>query len=210
MNTSNTIGGICSDGLWGNYGIDESINRLTVRSLNGGPIMAGQMIQIEAQVYAYGNGSYDSIDFWITGNAETDAVIWQGKTSLQPLPVGGAVTIKYNYLLPDDGATHQAIRVNFRFGGSFSSCSGGVYDDTDDLVFAVAPASAGASAPQISETKFAAAMPLSTNQCGSLEIQRCDLSSVCHWQGQKCRAGAANGNGNRPGPGRYRRRDHEG
>jgi len=33
----------------------------------------------------------------------------------------------------------QAVRANFRYTGSASSCSTGAYDDHDDLVFAVGP-----------------------------------------------------------------------
>ncbi|HEY0095419.1 MAG TPA: leucyl aminopeptidase, partial [Archangium sp.] len=51
-------------------------------------------------------------------------------------PAGsGARTITATYTLPA-GAT-QAIRANFRYNGTASSCSTGGYDDHDDLIFAV-------------------------------------------------------------------------
>jgi len=46
-----------------------------------------------------------------------------------------AQALSTTYTLPT-GAL-QAIRANFRYQGSASSCSTGAYDDHDDLVFAV-------------------------------------------------------------------------
>ena len=44
-------------------------------------------------------------------------------------------TISTTYTLPTGSI--QAIRANFRYQGTASSCSSGGYDDHDDLVFAV-------------------------------------------------------------------------
>jgi len=44
--------------------------------------------------------------------------------------------ITASYQLPAAGEL-QAVRANFRYKGSQSSCSSGDYDDHDDLVFAV-------------------------------------------------------------------------
>jgi len=55
-------------------------------------------------------------------------------------PAAGAQTLSATYTLPSGSL--QAVRANFRYQGSASSCSTGAYDDHDDLIFAV-----GAGAP---------------------------------------------------------------
>jgi hypothetical protein len=59
---------------------------------------------------------------------------WIHITTITP-PGGGAQTLTAQYTLPEGGL--QAVRVNFRYNGSTSTCSNGSYDDRDDLVFAV-------------------------------------------------------------------------
>ena len=44
-------------------------------------------------------------------------------------------SISIEYELPKGDI--QAIRVNHRYGGHQSSCTGGAYDDVDDLAFIV-------------------------------------------------------------------------
>jgi len=56
--------------------------------------------------------------------------------------VARAQTLSANYTLPSGGAS-QAVRANFRYTGSASSCSTGAYDDHDDLVFAVGAGTPG-------------------------------------------------------------------
>ncbi len=78
---------------------------------------------------------------------------------------GGAQTIRYAFnVLP---GTDQSIRVNFRNGGSPSTCSNGAYDDHDDLIFTVKesanpqPTSAPTSPPTPMPTNSANPPPTS-------------------------------------------------
>jgi len=69
----------------------------------------------------------------------------------QACTAGGVTKIfTSNYTLP--AGSLQAIRGNFRFGGSQSSCSTGSYDDHDDLIFAVGPAVPDSTPPTTSIT----------------------------------------------------------
>ncbi len=61
--------------------------------------------------------------------------MWTLIATLTP-PGAGARTLTATYVLPT-GGPRQAIRANFRYGGSASPCSTGTDDDRDDLVFAV-------------------------------------------------------------------------
>src|SRR6266853_245356 len=55
--------------------------------------------------------------------------------------VAGAQTLSANYTLPSGSL--QAVRAQFRYLGSASSCSTGAYDDHDDLIFAVGAGTPG-------------------------------------------------------------------
>ena len=70
---------------------------------------------------------------------------WTHIGSMQP-SAGGFQTLTLPYTLLDTRT--QVVRVNFRYGGVQSSCTGGNYDDVDDLVFSV---DTGGVAPSISD-----------------------------------------------------------
>jgi cell division septation protein DedD len=137
VNAPNTIDS-CQDGGSGTYHSDESLDAITVKRTDGDTtknMAVGSSVTVEAKVYCYSTGASDWGDFYYASDAANP--IWTFIGSVQ-CPGGGERTLSRSYVLPQGGSS-QAVRVNFRYSGSQSPCSGGSYDDTDDIVFAVAP-----------------------------------------------------------------------
>jgi bacterial leucyl aminopeptidase len=131
VNKPNTINATCADGTSGTYHSDESIDRIKVSTVDGTNLAAGKQVKIEATVWAYSTTS-DKADVYYAANANSPT--WTLIGTLSPSGTG-AQTISTTYTLPT-GAL-QAVRVNFRYQGSASSCSTGAYDDHDDVIFTV-------------------------------------------------------------------------
>jgi hypothetical protein len=131
-NQPNTINGSCADGTSGTFHSDESNDRILVASTGGGTMTHGQTVKVTATVWAWNTGSSDSLDLYYAANANSPTWVFIG--TIVP-PAGGAQPLSATYTLPT-GAL-QAVRANFRYQGSASSCSTGAYDDHDDLIFAV-------------------------------------------------------------------------
>ena len=129
-NQPNTLD-TCTDGSSGSYHSDESIDAIRVATFGGTDFTPGDTVEIEVDVWAYSNGSADRLDLYYAADATSPS--WTYLTTITP-PGGGARTLTASYTLPAGGL--QAVRGNFRYQGSTSSCSGGSWDDTDDLVFA--------------------------------------------------------------------------
>lgn len=151
-NTPNTRDGIDCDGNLGTYHSDESLDRLVVRSLNGDDMVEGTTVEIEATVWAWSTGSSDTLDLYYSDSNDTSNPNWQHIVSLTPTG-GGQQIITAQYQLPE-GLSH-VIRGNFRYNGLQSSCSGGNYDDADDLAFAVRPLAVESDSP----TEFPSVSP---------------------------------------------------
>jgi len=128
----NTINSACADGTSGTFHSDESNDRIVVSSTNGGALTHGNTVTVTATVWAWNTGSSDSLDLYYTANANSPSWVLIG--TIVP-PVGGAQAISRTYTLPTGSL--QAVRANFHYLGSASSCSTGAYDDHDDLIFAV-------------------------------------------------------------------------
>jgi hypothetical protein len=131
-NQPNTINSSCADGTSGTYHSDESNDRIVVKTLDGTDFFEGATVQIDATVWAWSTGSSDALDLYYAADANSPS--WVFITTLVP-PSGGALTLSATYTLPNGGL--QAVRANFRYSGTVSSCSTGSYDDHDDLIFAV-------------------------------------------------------------------------
>lgn len=129
-NASNTLGS-CADGTRGTYHVDESVDKINIATTGGGPLTAGAEVTVTVTVWAWSTGSSDRLDVYYTGNA--NAPSWTLLGTGTPSG-GGQRTLSGTYVLPAGGL--QAVRTNFRYNGSASSCSPGSYDDHDDLVFA--------------------------------------------------------------------------
>eukprot|EP00584_Thalassiosira_punctigera_P027200 CAMPEP_0172576890 /NCGR_PEP_ID=MMETSP1067-20121228/137953_1 /TAXON_ID=265564 ORGANISM="Thalassiosira punctigera, Strain Tpunct2005C2" /NCGR_SAMPLE_ID=MMETSP1067 /ASSEMBLY_ACC=CAM_ASM_000444 /LENGTH=755 /DNA_ID=CAMNT_0013369569 /DNA_START=150 /DNA_END=2417 /DNA_ORIENTATION=- len=179
-NSPNTLDD-CADGPRGSYHVDESIDSITVSAVGGGELRANGLAKIEAVVWAWSDGAYDTADFYYAATAGRFPT-W---TWIASRPAGGEGlrTLDVEYTLPA-GAT-QAVRVNFRYGGSQSSCTGGSWDDVDDLVFSVAPEAAG-----IAEVRKPMSVPavkaLPSGHCTLIgDRSRCEAAGICKWQNGK-------------------------
>ena len=129
-NQPNTINNSCADGTSGSFHSDESNDRLVVATTDGSPLAAGKSVKVTATVWAYATS--DALDLYSAANANSPS--WVFLSTINPTATG-AQTLSTTFTLPSGSL--QAIRANFRYGGSASSCSTGSYDDHDDLIFAV-------------------------------------------------------------------------
>ena len=136
-------------------------------------------MEIEAKVWAWQDGSADTADFYYA--VDTNAPNWQ---YIESVGAGGlylrTLTVQYN--LPDSAL--QAVRVNYRYGGSTNPCTGGSWDDVDDLVF---PVAAGAAAVAFSQKPLSIppAKSVSSSHCATIDKwhkNRCDENPVCEWK----------------------------
>ena len=132
-NQPNTINNSCADGTSGTFHSDESNDRLVIQTTDGSALAPGKTVKVSATVWAYSGFTSDHLDLYYAANASSPT--WVLIATIAP-PAAGAQTLSANYTLPSGGAS-QAVRANFRYTGSASSCSTGAYDDHDDLVFAV-------------------------------------------------------------------------
>ena len=138
-NQPNTINSSCSDGTSGTYHSDESNDRLVIQTTDGSTLAPGKTVKVSATVWAYSGFTSDHLDLYYAANASSPT--WVLIATITPT-AAGAQTLSANYTLPSGGAS-QAVRANFRYTGSASSCSTGAYDDHDDLVFAVGAGTPG-------------------------------------------------------------------
>jgi len=138
---TNNIGNTCNDGNSGSYHSDESIDQITVTAgdiESGVPVPSGDFITeggrayVTVKLWCWGSGASDTADIYLTKDASSPD--WEPLDSIT-CPGGGAQTIVQAFDVPK--GTNQSIRVNFRWGGSASTCSPGSYDDHDDLIFTV-------------------------------------------------------------------------
>lgn len=198
-NPSNTIDG-CADGSTGSYHSDESVDKITISSVDGTKLKMGGLATIETNVWAWNTGSADTADFYHAADATANSITW---TYLGSINAGGGserILSRENFQLSYSPV--QAVRVRFRYNGSPSPCNSGRYDDVDDLVFAVAvdqeniPAPGAANALSIfgSSGKLhpdrnpepTAINLMTSTDCLSLNFDRCNASpDVCYWKNQK-------------------------
>jgi hypothetical protein len=146
-NQPNTINNSCADGKSGTFHSAESNDRIVVASTNGGALTQGNQVTVTATVWTYATSgsSEDYLDIYYTANASTPS--WVLVKTIAPTTTG-ASTLSTSYTLPAGGL--QAVRANFRSGGSAAVCTTGSYDDHDDLIFAVQ--STGTSSFSLSAT----------------------------------------------------------
>ena len=131
-NQPNTINNSCADGTSGTYHSDESSDRLVVATTDGTNFAPGKTVMISSTVWAYSSFTSDALDLYYAANASSPT--WTFLKTIVPT-AGGAQTLTATYTLPS--GTLQAIRAQFRYQGSASSCTTGSYNDHDDLAFAV-------------------------------------------------------------------------
>jgi hypothetical protein len=133
-NQPNTLStsAVCADGTSGTFHSDESNDALKVETVDGSNFGAGKQVLVTASVWAWSGYTSDRLDLYYAANA--NAPVWTLIGTFTP-PGAGARNMTATYTLP--AGTTQAIRAQFRYGGTASACTAGGYNDRDDLVFAV-------------------------------------------------------------------------
>lgn len=151
-NAPNTIGGACMDGAAGFFHLDESIDQIRIASLDGSsPLTVGKGGEVKVKVWAYVDFTRDALDLYSAADAAKPS--WRLLGTLVPANAGdGMLTLRFT--LPEGGV--QALRAAFRYGGAAATCTEGLYDDRDDLVFAVAPGAPDTSKPTVAMAEPAA------------------------------------------------------
>jgi subtilase family serine protease len=130
-NQPNTIASSCADGTSGTFHSDESNDRIVVTSASGS-LTHGTTATVTATVWAWSGFTSDSLDLYYAANASSPS--WVFIKTIKPTKAG-AQTLSTTFTLPTGSS--QAVRAQFRYQGSASSCTRGSYNDHDDLIFAV-------------------------------------------------------------------------
>ena len=175
LNVANTIDDCAFDGNSGTHKKDESLEAIKISSIDGGLLTAGKTAEITASVFAWSTGASDTADFYYTSDASN--VDWLYIGSVTPSG-GGEQDVKITYTLPQ--GTTQAVRVQFRFGGTVTTCTYGSYNDRDDLVFTVS------SAPGQPTRSPVNTPPPSESQVGLAAYDANIGAPRCSQHGSKC------------------------
>jgi len=182
-NRPNTLDG-CVDRSSGVYHQDESIDMVTVKAADDtGILRAGGEAFVEAKVWAWDNGASDRADFYYNSNSVTNPV-WE-EIAVNVASGGGQErTITSPVFVLPSNTLIQSVRVNYRYSGNASPCSGGAYDDADDLVFKVAEQLPGEiRAPGPIQGRLPKSSPV--DSCESIDKkdkEKCAAASSCEWR----------------------------
>ena len=131
----NTIFSECPDGDGGEYLESASLEGLRIYTPNEQPLASGVEVTVEARVHTRTLYWFNKLELYHAADATNPQ--WEHIGSHTPNQ-RGLDTITFTFTLPE-GSGLQAIRGNFRNFGRLRSpdpCSGGNYDDRDDLIFA--------------------------------------------------------------------------
>jgi len=161
-NQPNTINNSCADGTSGTFHSDESNDRIVVTTTDGSAFAAGKTVKVSATVWAYSSFTSDHLDLYYAANANSPS--WVLIATITPT-AAGAQTLSANYTLPSGSL--QAVRAQFRYLGSASSCTTGSYNDHDDLIFAVG---AGAPGFTVSASPSAVSVQQGTNATSTITV----------------------------------------
>jgi bacterial leucyl aminopeptidase len=131
LNRPNTIKGSCEDGTSGLFRTDETIDRIKVGTVDGSDLAAGKAARIDVTLFAY-SATADVLELYSAPDANSPVWTLIGKYSPS---AAGISTLSATYTLPTGGV--QAVRARLRYKGDTGACGTGLYDDHDDLVFAV-------------------------------------------------------------------------
>jgi hypothetical protein len=139
QNAPNTIGGLCADGAAGTFRLDESVEAIEVRSA-GADLAEGVLVDVSVKVWGYPDFANDRVDLYFAADAAAPA--WQFAATAE-LGGPGEQWARFTYRLPafpgEAKSALQAVRAAIRYGGVAAECTSGLYDDHDDLAFAVKP-----------------------------------------------------------------------
>ncbi len=133
FNAPNTLFDSCADGDGGFYLFDPMLEGLEVIREDGTHLAAGKKVRVNAIVFGGFDYSHERLDLYSAPDAQ--APVWNHVATLNPLGYGPHV-LSTTFILPS-GASQQAIRGVYRYGGPAAPCTVGIYNDHDDLVFTV-------------------------------------------------------------------------
>lgn len=135
-NQPNTIDS-CSDGTTGNYLDDESVENITIRSLNGSDFRGGDTVEVNITVWCY-DGSGDNVNFVYANDTSSPISIpWRVEAFTDPCPARGFNTFSQTFVLDRNIGNHAFRGIIQYNGATTATCGGGGYDDNDDLEFLV-------------------------------------------------------------------------
>lgn len=173
-NAPNTLGTPCPDGAGGSFHVDESLDRLRISTLDGGPLRARAPVLIEATFYAPEDFAPDALDLWLAPQGPDAG--WTHVVTLQPW-IPGWQSLTWETVL--GRAPLQALRGVYRRGGAIdATCTPSSVDDRDDLVFAVAvpvdtaPPSVEILTPGAGETTVHGTVLLQAAATDDVEVER--------------------------------------
>ncbi|HZI14190.1 MAG TPA: PepSY domain-containing protein [Myxococcus sp.] len=134
-NEPNTLDG-CPDGPWGFYHSDESVDRVVVKSVDGGPITPGKQVKVDMTVWCY--DATDRVNLYYAPAASS----FPSFTRLTTLtcPGAGARTLSHTFTVGGSAGRHVVRAQIVEAASPNSSCTFGLYDDNDDVVFGVSAA----------------------------------------------------------------------
>ncbi len=140
QNSPNALGGTCLDGTAGTFHVDESIDRVMVSTVDGTALAPGKQVNVDVTVWEFNQS--DVLDVFFAPDATNPVWAFEGSVAATLSQALGVVRVSFT--LPSAAAgstTLPAIRAQWRFGGTLSdagspsTCTGGTFDDRDDLVF---------------------------------------------------------------------------
>jgi len=150
-NRPNTVGGTCVDGNSGRYMLDESVEQISMTTVDQGPLAPGKQVAVSVRVWCY--AASDKLDLYYSTNPTSANPTWTAvATGISCPSTRGFHTFNRTFPLHASASGQQAIRANLRFSTSSSACPTGSFDDKDDMVFTV-------TAPVIAKGVPGKAMP---------------------------------------------------
>jgi hypothetical protein len=140
----NTLDG-CEDGTFGEYHVDESIDRIKVSTTDGTNLAPGKTVEVEVDFFVV-SPDFDRVDLYYAADATAPA--WVLIDTAAPAASGLQMMTK-SYTLP--AGPLQAIRAAGRYAENGPrTCAPGSYDDHDDIVFAVETPGTDSTLPTVS------------------------------------------------------------
>lgn len=132
-NRPNTLGATCVDGNSGTYHTDESVDRMVITTVDQGNFTPGKSVKLDVTVWCY--DTTDRLDLYYTTNVTTPS--WTALATNLACTASGTKTFSQTFTLSSAATGQQAVRAQFRYGGTAGTCTSGSYNDRDDLVFTV-------------------------------------------------------------------------
>ena len=132
VNEPNNLGAACADGTGGIYLADESVESIRVETQDGTTLAEEKDVLISVEVFAWGPG--DHLDIY--HSADVSNPTWTLLSTVDTA-TPGRQTHSIPLALPS--GSRQVVRAVFRYDGTSGTCVLDSYNESDDLVFAVAP-----------------------------------------------------------------------